>query len=157
MQTVSYRKYLGLSLLVGVLALGGCRNEDVGGLIGGILGGTIGAEVGRGDGRVIATSVGTMIGSQIGRNIGRRFDERQQYEISRNANHAFEYNRNGEPEVWHDPNENLVVSTTPTATLEQQDGRYCREYTTSIRVNNEIEQGYGTACRQPDGSWQIIS
>jgi hypothetical protein len=36
-------------------------------------------------------------------------------------------------------------------------GAYCREYTGTIYVGGRPEQGYGTACLQPDGSWQVIS
>ena len=33
---------------------------------------------------------------------------------------------------------------------------YCREYTQSLKIGNAVQQGYGTACRQPDGSWQLM-
>lgn len=34
---------------------------------------------------------------------------------------------------------------------------YCREYTKTIRVGGQMESGYGTACLQPDGAWEIVS
>lgn len=34
---------------------------------------------------------------------------------------------------------------------------YCREQVQRIRIGNRIEQGYGTACLQPDGSWKLVS
>jgi hypothetical protein len=33
----------------------------------------------------------------------------------------------------------------------------CREFTSTITVGNKIQQGVGTACQQPDGSWAIVS
>lgn len=33
----------------------------------------------------------------------------------------------------------------------------CREYTKTINIGGRIQQGYGTACLQPDGSWEILS
>lgn len=36
-------------------------------------------------------------------------------------------------------------------------GRYCREFQHDITVGNRTEQGYGVACRQPDGAWEIVS
>jgi len=33
---------------------------------------------------------------------------------------------------------------------------YCREYTKAIRVGGRLEQAYGKACLQPDGSWEIV-
>jgi surface antigen len=46
---------------------------------------------------------------------------------------------------------------TPTQTFQTQDGRYCREYTADARIGGRVQQTYGTACRQPDGSWQIVN
>lgn len=34
--------------------------------------------------------------------------------------------------------------------------RYCREYNTTSRVAGRMQNTYGTACMQPDGSWQIV-
>jgi surface antigen len=36
-------------------------------------------------------------------------------------------------------------------------GAYCREYQTTVTVGGKSEQAYGTSCRQPDGSWQIVN
>lgn len=36
------------------------------------------------------------------------------------------------------------------------DERYCREYTRDVIVDGKPAQAYGTACRQPDGSWKIV-
>lgn len=33
---------------------------------------------------------------------------------------------------------------------------YCREFTSPIRVGGVLQQGYGTTCMQPDGSWQVV-
>ena len=33
---------------------------------------------------------------------------------------------------------------------------YCRGYTSTIIVNGQYQQSYGTACLQPDGSWQVV-
>ena len=31
---------------------------------------------------------------------------------------------------------------------------YCREYTNRVVIGNRVQESYGTACLQPDGSWQ---
>jgi len=31
---------------------------------------------------------------------------------------------------------------------------YCREYSETFQIGGRTQQGYGTACLQPDGSWQ---
>ncbi|MGE5505594.1 MAG: hypothetical protein ACM31L_14320 [Actinomycetota bacterium] len=35
-------------------------------------------------------------------------------------------------------------------------GRYCREYQVTVMVGGMPRPGYGTACMQPDGSWQMV-
>ncbi len=32
---------------------------------------------------------------------------------------------------------------------------HCREFTQQIRIGDRMEESYGTACLQPDGSWRI--
>jgi hypothetical protein len=32
-------------------------------------------------------------------------------------------------------------------------GSYCREYQTNVYVGGRMQQGFGTACMMPDGSW----
>lgn len=44
-----------------------------------------------------------------------------------------------------------VVRTASTA-----EGRYCREYTRTIYVGGRAQEGYGTACMQPDGAWEMM-
>lgn len=34
---------------------------------------------------------------------------------------------------------------------------YCREYQRSITVGGYVQNGYGTACYMPDGSWKIVN
>lgn len=37
------------------------------------------------------------------------------------------------------------------------DTNYCREFTKNIKVNGKLQEAYGTACLQPDGSWKQAS
>lgn len=34
---------------------------------------------------------------------------------------------------------------------------YCREYQQTVTIGGTTQQGHGTACLQPDGSWQIAT
>ena len=40
---------------------------------------------------------------------------------------------------------------------EDGQGRFCRDYRTTATIEGRHQQLYGTACRQPDGSWQRVS
>jgi hypothetical protein len=49
------------------------------------------------------------------------------------------------------------ATVTPTsAPYRTADGRYCREYTSTVMVGGQPQSSYGTACQMPDGSWHII-
>lgn len=56
---------------------------------------------------------------------------------------------------WNDGNASGAVTTTRDGT--SSDGRYCREFQQTVTVGGRKEQAYGTACQQPDGTWQVIS
>jgi surface antigen len=71
------------------------------------------------------------------------------------AQRALEYNATGSPSSWVNPDSGNEVTFVPTETYQRNSGQYCREYRTEVEVGNRIEEAYGTACRQPDGSWQI--
>ncbi len=71
------------------------------------------------------------------------------------AQRAFESNQVGQPSVWTNPDSGNSGSVTPTRTYQIANGQYCREYRQTIVIGGQQQQAYGTACRQPDGSWQI--
>jgi hypothetical protein len=35
-------------------------------------------------------------------------------------------------------------------------GRYCREYQSTVTVGNQVQPSFGTACLMPDGQWRIV-
>ena len=56
----------------------------------------------------------------------------------------------------------LGVATMAMGMFAAVDGhtkprKYCREYTTHIMIDGERVKSYGTACRQRDGSWELVS
>src|SRR3546814_11182959 len=68
---------------------------------------------------------------------------------------AMEYAGDGETITWTSVRQGYAV--TPEASFQTTDGRYCREYQATSTIGNDRAQTYGTACRQPDGSWQIVN
>ncbi len=51
---------------------------------------------------------------------------------------------------------------TPPPVIQQaayeqdEEAGYCREYTQRVQVGGRVQESYGTACQQPDGSWKIV-
>ena len=56
---------------------------------------------------------------------------------------------------WRDPSTGGTYTVTPLRTYPAPEGRYCREYQMDAIIGSRRQQVYGTACRQPDGSWQM--
>lgn len=56
--------------------------------------------------------------------------------------------------VFMDPAPVQAIPMSPPYTDNQ--GRYCREYQSTLIVGGMSQPGYGTACLQPDGSWRIV-
>lgn len=49
-----------------------------------------------------------------------------------------------------------ALAMASTAQAQMDSGQYCREYQQSVTIQGKTQEGYGTACLQPDGSWQMI-
>jgi hypothetical protein len=61
----------------------------------------------------------------------------------------------GESIIWREG----AASGSVTATREGTStaGRYCREFQQKVIVGGHTQEAYGTACMQPDGSWEVVS
>ena len=42
-------------------------------------------------------------------------------------------------------------------TWQRADGTCCRDCEQTVTIDGRCETATGTACRQPDGSWRIVS
>ena len=68
------------------------------------------------------------------------------------------------PVIWRNPDttlpDNPPAPPAQSKTQAESPGEYasgpCREYYTTARVGGRIQQIYGHACRQPDGSWKFM-
>ena len=61
----------------------------------------------------------------------------------------------GETIDWHDSG--VYGAVTPVRDGTDAGGRYCREFQHQVTVGGRLQSAYGTACRQPDGAWEIVS
>ncbi len=146
------------ALLVATVA--GCMTtgevkETAGGLAGAGIGGLIGNQIGSGSRRALATLAGAAIGTLVGVTIARKLDEGAKAKSRAAVSRALETdsaiqwdapdNRGG-PAAGH-------VEITRRGT---RDGRTCREFRQTVRVGDDEEEAYGTACRDAAGDWQIV-
>lgn len=151
------------SVVLIALTLGACTDQDVGtkqtigAISGAVLGGFLGSQVGKGEGQLWATGIGAVIGGLAGSSIGKSLDEVDKIKANKTNQAALEYTADGQQSTWVNPNSGNSGSTTPVKTYQQDNGQYCREFLQTVTIAGEEQQAYGTACRQPDGSWKIVS
>ena len=132
---------------------GVCNRQVLGGLLGGMAGAAIGSRIGKGDERTAAIIGGTIIGMIVGGSIGRSMDEVDQNCVGQTLEHA----PDGETIYWNNQRVGTQYQVTPVKTYQTNGGRYCREYQTTSAIGGGTQQTYGTACRQPDGSWKLVN
>lgn len=154
-------KRIAVLLTMLALVLSGCANtmgpkETGGTMIGAGTGALIGSQIGHGQGKLIAVAIGTLAGALVGQSVGQSLDRADQLAMQRNAQYALENTRTGTTTTWHNPDSGHSGSITPVQTYQTNQGQYCREYTQSVFIAGQQQQAYGTACRQPDGTWKII-
>jgi surface antigen len=116
-------------------------------------GGLLGASAGHHPEAIVA---GVLIGGLLGGALGNALDNADREYAARSAYTALEYQRSGARSEWYNPDTGHAGSLTPTQTYQVASGSYCREFTQTITVGGRTRHGYGTACRQPDGSWRIV-
>lgn len=61
----------------------------------------------------------------------------------------------GESITWNDGPQSGSVTVLRTGIASN--GQPCREFSQAVTIAGQSETAYGTACRQPDGAWQIAN
>jgi surface antigen len=122
-------------------------------ILGAGAGALLGAQFGSGRGQLAAVALGTALGGATAYWLSEGMDGNDRQVV----NYALENSYDGQQLPWRNNQSGREFAVTPTRTYQQPSGQYCREFTTDIMVGGKKEQGYGTACRQPDGAWKIVS
>lgn len=132
---------------------GGPSKTAIGAVGGAVAGGILGEVIGGHGGDIAA---GAIAGGLLGAFAGNILDQRDRQIANEVAQRSLETMPSGQSSGWQNPDTGNSGSFTPTRTYQQADGTYCREFTQEIVVGGKREQAYGTACRQPDGTWKIV-
>jgi surface antigen len=156
--------------LVGCLCLGGCQNmagsgapgefgankSTGGGILGAVGGGLAGAQFGHGSGNVAMAALGTLLGAFIGHEVGTSLDRADQVAATRAESKAYQAPI-GHSVTWNNPDSGHAGTITPVREGTDSSGRYCREFQQQVVIDGRTQSAHGTACREPDGSWRVIS
>lgn len=157
-----------------------------GGVVGGLIGNSLGHGRDRGVATVGGALVGAMIGNGIGqsadeqsygyRGYGGGYGGGGYYSggygygggYGYRAGYAGGYDDDDDaPQAYYPPPRVYYAAPPPVtyvpapayaepryAPVAQQG--YCREYSTTIVVDGRTQPAYGTACQQPDGTWEAV-
>ena len=157
------KKFILTMTLIGSIGLAGCESlqnagskEQFGAVGGAIAGGILGSKVGKGNGQLWATGIGVLLGGLVGSEVGRSLDKAD-IAYAQRANYEAHSAPIGEEISWNNPETGNSGKIVPTNDGQDSAGRYCREYQQTIYVGGQQESGYGIACRQADGTWEIVS
>jgi surface antigen len=149
--------------VLAILLLAACENTNnsdfgtktaIGGLGGAAAGGLLGAALGGGGTGVVA---GALVGGLLGGAVGNVLDQNDRRYANETAQKALEKAPSGQATTWKNPDSGHSGSVTPTRTYQTSNGSYCREYQQEITIDGKPQRSYGTACRQPDGSWKVVN
>ncbi len=152
-------KGVALVAFVAILVTGCATMEEnpktsVGAIGGGALGGLIAAAAGGNAAAIAASAVGGML---VGGLIGNLMDQHDKKLAAEAAQKALETAPTGRPVAWQNPDNGHSGTVTPVKTYQTGSGSYCREYQQTVVIDGREENAYGTACRQPDGSWKMVN
>jgi surface antigen len=109
------------------------------------------------DSRLLALSVGAIAGSQLGGNVGRQLSGTDKALMQESTQRALETGTSGDAVHWGNQKSGNSGSTTPQARFTTSGGASCREFQQSVTVASQNATAYGTACRQADGRWMVVS
>ncbi len=156
---VKLHKAVALVALVALVTAGCATIEEnpkttVGAVGGGALGGLIAAAAGGNAAVIAASAVGGIL---LGGFLGNMLDERDKRMAAEAAQRALETSPTGKPVSWQNPDSGHYGTVTPVKTYQTSSGSYCREYQQIVTIDGKQEKAYGTACRQPDGSWKAVN
>ena len=152
-------KGIAIGMLVVVLFTGCSTIEanpktTIGAVGGGTLGGLIAAAAGASPAAIAASVIGGIL---VGGLVGNLLDQRDKRMAAEAQQKALESAPSGAPVSWQNPDNGHKGTVTPIKTFQSSSGQYCREFQSDVTIGDQNEKAYGTACRQPDGSWRIVS
>ena len=157
-----FRQVMLMSILMIPLAGSACPygpKQNLGTLLGPVVGSGVGSALGKGHrDENAAIAAGAIFGGLFGYRLGAQFDALDRQMAGRLLYTVLEKVPTGETGKWLNPNtDNYGWVTATSTTLIGTPGysQPCREFTTTIVIGDNEYKGYGTACRQADGSWKI--
>lgn len=143
---------------IGALLLSACEQgregQQAGTLIGAAAGALLGREVGGGS---IGMVIGAVAGAYLGGELGKQLDRKDRAAMQQTTQNALATSPSGSTSRWTNPDSGNSGTVTPQEEFTSAAGETCREFQQTVTVDDDTQTAYGTACRQPDGTWRVVS
>ena len=149
-------------LALSVIGVGGCSSytgpKEVGGTAAGTgAGASAGNAVGAAAGsRAAGTMAGAALGGFLGNRIGAALDDDDKRRAYAAQVQALDTGPSGAPVAWRNPDSGRYGNVVP-GPVYQMNGAPCRQYTHTVYIDGQPQSERGTACRNPDGTWNTVS
>ncbi|MBF0191918.1 MAG: glycine zipper 2TM domain-containing protein [Magnetococcales bacterium] len=139
------------ALLITPLVSGCMENRaQQGAGIGALGGGLAGSLLGPSKNKEQNALIGAAIGGVLGYTVGNEMDKNDQARL----NNAFETVPSRQTTTWVNPDTRAEYAVTPQP-VYQSEGRECRQAEIASVINGRRETVMKTACRRPDGRWEM--
>ena len=136
-----------------------CRTspDPAGVIVGALIGGLLGNAVGSGGGRTGATIAGVVVGGAVGAALTRNLDCEDRSYAYKTYYDGFNAGRPNASYQWRNPRNDHRGEFRVGTYFNDPAGFRCANYTQTIYVQGRPQAARGNACRQPDGTWAIVS
>ncbi len=156
-----------MTAFVLAVTFGGCadvdmnsmnREEMLGTAAGAAVGGILGFQLGGGllMNSTFAT-LGTIGGGAAGYYMTRALMGTDRAAYERTAQKGLKESTDGQVVDWQSPDTGNSGIFRPIRSFRLADGRYCRQYRTTVSFDKTVHSGNGMACRNANGQWQVVS
>ena len=135
-----------------------CRRspDPAGILVGGLIGGLLGNSAGRGGNRTGATIAGVIVGGAVGAALTRSMDCEDRSYAYRTYYNGFNSGRPGNYQ-WRNPRNDNRGEFRVGGYYNDSYGFRCARFDQVTYIRGRAYRADGVACRQPDGSWAVVS
>jgi surface antigen len=143
-------------IAAGALILAGCgRGGEIttGAIAGASPGIVLHSPVGAGAGE---TPIGAIEGGLLGTDVGRSLSEADREIALRTEYEALEYSRASQPKPWRGAS-GETRGQVNVGGIYQVNRLECRDYSHNVWIGGRLRVVRGTACREPDAVWRIVS
>jgi len=136
-----------------------CRTgpDPAGVIVGALIGGLLGNAAGSGGGRTGATLAGVVIGGAVGAALTRNLDCEDRSYAYKTYYDGFNAGRPNAVYRWSNPRNQHRGEFRVVDYYNDPAGFRCSNYSQTIYIQGRPQEARGRACRQPDGTWAIVS